>query len=117
MALPAHTLQHWRELLAQRRTSSRELTEQALDAATRSAEAAATFTSVHAATARATADAMDTLRLAGVPLPPLAGIPVSVKDLFDEAGEVTRAGSRVLDGAPPAVADSTVVRRLRAPAR
>ncbi|WP_445223087.1 amidase family protein, partial [Burkholderia cenocepacia] len=40
----------------------------------------------------------DRLRTAGTVLSPLAGIPVSVKDLFDVAGQVTRAGSRVLDG-------------------
>jgi aspartyl-tRNA(Asn)/glutamyl-tRNA(Gln) amidotransferase subunit A len=114
MSLPAHTLAHWRAELAAGRTSSRALVEQALDAATNSSEAAATFTQVHAAAARATADAVDLQRAAGLPLPPLAGIPVSIKDLFDEAGEVTRAGSKVLAGAAPAAADSPVVQRLRA---
>ena len=45
---------------------------------------------------------------------PLAGIPLSVKDLFDVAGQITAAGSTVLAGAEPAVADSTAVARLRA---
>jgi aspartyl-tRNA(Asn)/glutamyl-tRNA(Gln) amidotransferase subunit A len=45
---------------------------------------------------------------------PLAGIPVSVKDLFDVAGQTTAAGSRVLADAPAAVRDSTAVARLRA---
>ena len=45
---------------------------------------------------------------------PLAGIPVSVKDLFDVAGQVTRAGSTVLDATPPAQADAIAVARLRA---
>jgi aspartyl-tRNA(Asn)/glutamyl-tRNA(Gln) amidotransferase subunit A len=45
---------------------------------------------------------------------PLAGIPVSIKDLFDVAGEVTSAGSTVLAGAPPAVHDCAAVARLRA---
>ncbi len=114
MTLPAHPLQHWIDALVQGATSSRELTEQALDAATGSSLAAATFTMVHAASARASADAADALRAAGLPMPPLAGLPVSIKDLFDEAGQVTRAGSRVLDSAAPAAADSAVVRRLRA---
>ncbi|MDB5886456.1 MAG: Amidase [Polaromonas sp.] len=43
----------------------------------------------------------------------LAGIPVSVKDLFDVAGQVTMAGSTVLAGAPPAPADAVAVSRLR----
>jgi len=46
--------------------------------------------------------------------PTLAGIPVSVKDLFDVAGEVTAAGSKVLAQAAPAQADCPAVARLRA---
>lgn len=114
MSLPPNTLSHWRAELDSGRISSRELTEQALDAATGSSEAQTTFLTVHAATARATADAIDALRAAHVPLPPLAGIPISVKDLFDEAGQITRAGSRVLNEAAPATLDSVVVQRLRA---
>ncbi|KQT07640.1 amidase [Ramlibacter sp. Leaf400] len=45
---------------------------------------------------------------------PLAGLPVSVKDLFDVQGQVTAAGSVVLADAPPAAADSAAVARLRA---
>ena len=45
---------------------------------------------------------------------PLAGIPVSVKDLFDMAGQVTTAGSTVLEGHPAAPADCPAVARLRA---
>lgn len=114
MILAHMTLDQLSAALASRKVSSRELTEQALEAATASSEAAAAFVTVHASTARATADAIDAQRAAGVPLPPLAGIPISIKDLFDEAGQVTRAGSRVLADAPPAPEDSPVVRRLRA---
>ena len=45
---------------------------------------------------------------------PLAGLAVSVKDLFDIAGQPTRAGSRVLSEAPPAATDSAAVARLKA---
>ncbi|RYF36880.1 MAG: amidase, partial [Comamonadaceae bacterium] len=45
---------------------------------------------------------------------PLAGLPVSIKDLFDARGEVTKAGSLALADAPPAAADATAVARLRA---
>ena len=45
---------------------------------------------------------------------PLAGIPVSIKDLFDVAGQTTAAGSTILSGAPPAPADCPAVARLRA---
>lgn len=114
MSLLPKTLGYWRAELDSGRISSRDLTEQALDAAITSSEASSTFVAVHATTARATANAIDALRAAKVPLPPLAGIPISVKDLFDEAGQITRAGSRVLNGAAPATTDSVVVQRLRA---
>ena len=45
---------------------------------------------------------------------PLAGIPFSVKDLFDVAGQITKAGSKVLENAPAATADCQAVARLRA---
>ena len=44
---------------------------------------------------------------------PLQGVPVGVKDLYDVAGQATRAGSEVPAG-PPAAADSAAVARLRA---
>jgi aspartyl-tRNA(Asn)/glutamyl-tRNA(Gln) amidotransferase subunit A len=44
----------------------------------------------------------------------LAGIPVSIKDLFDVEGQVTTAGSKVLAQAAPAQADCPAVARLRA---
>ncbi len=51
---------------------------------------------------------------AGAPLPPLAGLAVSVKDLFDVSGHPTTAGSVVLADRPPASADCPAVARLRA---
>lgn len=63
--------------------------------------------------ARAAADAADARRRCGVSLGPLDGAIVSVKDLFDVAGETTTAGSVVLRDAPPAQADAVVVGRLR----
>lgn len=62
----------------------------------------------------ATATAVDAARAAGMPLPPLAGLAVSVKDLFDVAGWPTTAASRSLAEAPPAMADCPAVARLRA---
>ena len=53
-------------------------------------------------------------RLRGASLGPLDGNIVSIKDLFDVAGEPTRAGSKILaEEAAPATADAAVVRRLR----
>lgn len=60
------------------------------------------------------AAAVDQARAAGAPLPPLAGLAVSIKDLFDVAGQPTTAGSRAMADAPPATADCPAVARLRA---
>ena len=57
--------------------------------------------------ARATAKSPDSLPK------PLAGLSVSIKDLFDIQGQVTRAGSLVLQDAQPASQDSVAVARLR----
>ena len=69
---------------------------------------------VYREAARAAADAADARARAGISLGPLDGVIVSIKDLFDVAGEVTRAGSKVLaEEGKPAEADAPVVRRLR----
>ncbi|MGN6578662.1 MAG: AtzE family amidohydrolase [Bordetella sp.] len=72
------------------------------------------FTQHTYARARREADAVDALRAAGQPLPPLAGLPYAVKSLFDIEGEVTMAGSIVNRDRPPAGADAFLVQRLRA---
>jgi AtzE family amidohydrolase len=56
---------------------------------------------------------VDALRTAGRPLPPLAGLPYAVKNLFDIEGLTTRAGSAVRLGEPAATADAVLVQRLR----
>ena len=64
--------------------------------------------------ARAAADANDARAARGRSLGPLDGVIVSIKDLFDVAGEPTRAGSKILaEEAAPAAADAVVVQRLR----
>ena len=45
---------------------------------------------------------------------PLAGLAVSIKDLFDIQGQITQAGSIVLKNQAPALADCQAVARLRA---
>ena len=65
--------------------------------------------------AAAAADGADARTKAGISLGVLDGTIVTIKDLFDVAGEVTRAGSKALaDEAKPAAADAPVVQRLRA---
>jgi aspartyl-tRNA(Asn)/glutamyl-tRNA(Gln) amidotransferase subunit A len=64
--------------------------------------------------ALAAADFYDRLRAGGAAPSRFAGIPVSLKDLFDIAGDVTTAGSLALREAPPAGRDAPAVARLRA---
>lgn len=82
-------------------------------AAAAAPEARHALTQLRADDARAVALAADNARAAGQPLPALAGLAVSVKDLFDVHGEVTTAGSKVLRNVPPALADAAAVARLR----
>ncbi|HZM34326.1 MAG TPA: amidase [Burkholderiales bacterium] len=101
--------------LAAGRTSSRDLVEQALARiGERSGEGSRAFLQVNADGARADAEQADALRKRGVRRSPVDGLPVSLKDLFDVAGEVTRAGSRVLQNSPPKPVDCPAVARLRA---
>lgn len=72
------------------------------------------FTTLYEASARREAEASDARIAAGKPLGPLDGRIVSIKDLFDVAGETTRAGAAVLRRQPPATADAPIVQRLRA---
>jgi aspartyl-tRNA(Asn)/glutamyl-tRNA(Gln) amidotransferase subunit A len=112
---PKPTVSSLAQDLAAGRTTSRALIEAALaQIADPAGEGARTFTKVYSNSARAAADAQDGLRAAGYVASPLAGLPVSIKDLFDVAGERTLAGSKALDDMPPAQHDAPIVARLRA---
>ncbi len=109
-----HTIANCSERLASGSVSSRALLEECLGAiAAPSGEGTRTFLSVDASSARIDADAADKQRRSGAPLGSLSGIPVSVKDLFDVAGQITRAGSMILSDAAPAEQDAAVVAALR----
>ncbi|TPI44606.1 amidase [Mesorhizobium sp. B2-9-1] len=71
------------------------------------------YTKLYAEAARAAAEASDARRKAGVSLGPLDGRIVSIKDLFDVAGEPTAAGSLIRASAEPAARDAAIVQRLR----
>ena len=109
------TVESLQQDLAAGRTSSRDLVEQALARiADPAGEGARAFLKVNAEDAREQADHADRLRKSGVVRSAVDGLPISVKDLFDVAGEVTRAGSKILADAPPAKADAPAIARLRA---
>jgi aspartyl-tRNA(Asn)/glutamyl-tRNA(Gln) amidotransferase subunit A len=100
--------------LAAGRTSSRDLVEQALARiGEKNGEGARAFVQVNADGARVEADFADRLRKRGVRRSAVDGLPVALKDLFDVAGEVTRAGSKIMSSAPRK-GDAVAVGRLRA---
>jgi aspartyl-tRNA(Asn)/glutamyl-tRNA(Gln) amidotransferase subunit A len=96
------------------RTSARKLVDECLARiADTSGEGMRAFIHVDAEAAIEAAEAMDRLREVKAAPSRYAGIPVSIKDLFDIRGQVTRAGSRALEDSAPAEADASVVARLR----
>jgi aspartyl-tRNA(Asn)/glutamyl-tRNA(Gln) amidotransferase subunit A len=111
--MPFHTIAQTATELAAGRVSSASLVEEALARILDpGGEGARAFVSVQAEAARAAARAMDALRAAGRAPSPWAGIPISVKDLYDQAGEVTGGGSTALADAAPASETAVSVARL-----
>ena len=109
------TIQQLAADLAAGRTTSRQLTEEALGRIEDTdGEGSKAFIKVWREQAVAAAEASDALRDAGLVPSLLAGIPVSIKNLCDVAGETTLAGSKALDEAHAAEDDAPVVARLRA---
>lgn len=92
--------------------SHQALIERVLAKATAPA-AAHVFTALLAEPALAAARAADARLAGGEALPPLAGLPLTVKDLYDVAGRTTLAGSVLRQGAPAATQDAAAVARLR----
>jgi aspartyl-tRNA(Asn)/glutamyl-tRNA(Gln) amidotransferase subunit A len=110
----APTLASLADDLESGRTSARKLVDECLARiADPSGEGARTFIHIDAEAAIEAAEAMDRLREVKAAPSRYAGIPVSIKDLFDIKGQVTRAGSRALEDSAPAEADAPVVARLR----
>jgi len=112
--MPNPTLAALADDLAAGRTTARKLTEECIERiADPAGEGQRVFIHVDKDAALEAADAMDHLRRAHAAPTRFAGIPVSIKDLFDIKGQVTRAGSRALADSAPADKDATAVARLR----
>jgi aspartyl-tRNA(Asn)/glutamyl-tRNA(Gln) amidotransferase subunit A len=100
--------------MSEKSPSCRDRLDQALQRiADPSGEGSRTYLTLYSKQAVIAADLADRRARNGESLGPLDGVIVSIKDLFDVAGEPTRAGSKVLANAPPALVDAPVVQRLR----
>ena len=106
------TIDQLNQRLARGETTREALVSGALEAAAQPA-AKSVFTKLYPEAALAAARAADAAQKAGVVQPALAGLPVSIKDLYGVAGETTMAGSIVCQGEPPQKQDAPVVARLR----
>ena len=109
------TLAELHGALNEGRATSAKLTDAALaHIADPAGEGVRVFTRVYSGQARAAAQASDLLRGAGLARSAIDGVPISIKDLFDVAGETTMAGSLVREGAPAASEHAVIVKRLLA---
>lgn len=107
-----HALENIRIALGAGKTSAERLMQEALDrAGDDSGEGTRVFLTLNHQ-ALDEARAADRSRAAGAMQSPWAGIPFSIKDLFDVAGEVTRAGSQILSRAPAASSTAPAIQRL-----
>ncbi|CAI1092730.1 amidase [Serratia ficaria] len=107
------TLEQAAAALAKGELTAVQLTAAALaQIADERGEGVRAFTQVYGEWAQRQAQAADRRRAEGKPLSALDGVPVSVKDLFDVAGQTTAAGSRVLAAAPKAERHAAIVERL-----
>jgi aspartyl-tRNA(Asn)/glutamyl-tRNA(Gln) amidotransferase subunit A len=107
------TIDQLNQRLAHGETTREALVAGVLEKATQST-AKSVFTKMYPEAALAAARAADAAQKAGVAQPALAGLPVSIKDLYGVAGETTMAGSVVCKGEPVQAQDAPVVARLRA---
>ena len=112
MTLQHFTIADLQRALHEGELSAREIARQTLDAIARVNPQINAWTEVTAQRMLAEADSIDALRREKRPLPPLAGIPYAVKNLFDVAGHTTLAGAELLSDRPPAASDSWAVRQL-----
>lgn len=110
LATKAPTLRQALRALATGTATTRQLVEEAIEAAAATSHLGAVV-ALDEAAARSSADALDSERRAGRLRGPLHGAPLTVKDIMDVAGMPTRAGSRAYDELPQV--DAPAVARLR----
>src|SRR5574337_1043034 len=107
------TIHEMQDLLARREVSATELVSAVLDRIGRVDGQVRAYTTLTEDTALRQAEAVDRLLAANTPLPPLAGIPLAIKDVICTKGVRTTCASKILEPYEPPY-DATVIRRLKA---
>src|SRR6516225_9160815 len=107
------TIASVREAIGAKKTSARELASEYYKRIVAHNEEINGYLTLCEKRAYAQADRMDALVAAGKPLPPLAGVPIAVKDVISTRGVRTTCGSKILDNYIPPY-DATAVSRLEA---
>lgn len=107
------SIQTLQQAIRQGEISAREVAEQTLQAIEQHNPALNAWTEITGPRMLKEASAVDAQRQRGESLPPLAGIPYAVKNLFDVAGHSTLAGARLFSDRPAAQADAFAIGKLR----
>lgn len=113
MKLSTLSISSLQQALSNGEISARAIAEQTLNAIEQHNPALNAWTEVTGQRMLKEADQLDTQRQRGETLPPLAGIPYAVKNLFDVAGHSTLAGASLFSERPAAHNDAWAVSKLR----
>ncbi|GLR10351.1 Asp-tRNA(Asn)/Glu-tRNA(Gln) amidotransferase GatCAB subunit A [Mixta theicola] len=112
MKLSEFSISRLQQALQNGELSAREIANATLTAIEQQNPRINAWTTIVADRMRQQADRLDRLRREGQPLPPLAGVPYAVKNLFDVAGQRTLAGASLFSKRPLAVRDAWAVDKL-----
>ena len=107
------TIDAIRNRIAERRTTASVLAEEFYAHIKKEDAEIGAFLTLSEERARAQAERIDKMAAAGEPLPPLAGVPIAIKDVMVTRGVRTTAGSKILENFVPPY-DCTAVARLEA---
>ena len=110
-ASPTWTVASIRDALLTKKTSARELTKDFYARIERRNPELNAFLALCPERAYTQADRVDAAVAKGRPLPPLAGVPVAIKDVISTQGVRTTCGSKILENYTPPY-DATAIERL-----
>ena len=110
---PNWTIDEVKDALAAKKISARELAADFYKRIEARNPELNAFLALSPERARRQTDRIDALVAEGRPLPPLAGVPVAIKDVISTRGTTTTCGSKILENYIPPF-DATAVERLEA---